>query len=567
MGETVSFKVYLKDVGSEDQAEVRRFVVDKEVSSSFTYLEEKLATVYPRLKNELFTVNWTDEEGDNVTIATDEELIIALTEMKGPLYKIQVLVKGGKKSEGAKKSGNMSGETHPNVTCDGCEKPVVGFRYKCMVCDDYDLCGNCDASGIHPGHNMMRIASPQVQFPQHFFKRLHKMQERAEQRSRCRQEKQENQAGEANADNDNQSHGGWFGGFGGAGRGRPGRGMFRGRGGARGGAGGQGPMGCGAFFPPGYMASWGADAGAFAGTFDAMMKGWQGPHAPQQPKKEEKKDEGEKETKQSSAEEKVHTKAHEEALNASRAAHEEAVNASHAAHAAHQAAMNAAQINMNAAMNNSEYLQNVGNYVAAALDPYGIDVQVDIETPDGRRQPAFSSSSSSSSFSHTDTKKTEDAPKEKNPESEKEKDLKNAAEDSNSLSSSDDEDWTVLKESPKVVNIPISVSDQPAEVLYATPDGTLYPDLPKEEPTATAPPAAVVVSAPAAAAAVPATTPNPPANPAAAPVSHPDPRIQVALQAMVNMGFTNEGGWLTNLLEAKNGDIGQALDVLQPVRK
>ena len=37
---------------------------------------------------------------------------------------------------------------------------------------------------------------------------------------------------------------------------------------------------------------------------------------------------------------------------------------------------------------------------------------------------------------------------------------------------------------PKEVVIPIKVSDKPAEVLYASPNGTLYPELPKEETSA-----------------------------------------------------------------------------------
>merc|ERR1711945_36269 len=87
--------------------------------------------------------------------------------------------------------------------------------------------------------------------------------------------------------------------------------------------------------------------------------------------------------------------------------------------------------------------------------------------------------------------------------------------------SDDDEDWTVVKDSK---------DEDKAQ--------TLYPSL-------------VETSQGAAAASTPETA----------------PRIQVALQAMMNMGFSNDGGWLTSLLEAKNGDIGKVLDILQPVKK
>jgi len=33
---------------------------------------------------------------------------------------------------------------HTNVTCDGCEKtPIIGIRFKCDTCCDYDLCLEC----------------------------------------------------------------------------------------------------------------------------------------------------------------------------------------------------------------------------------------------------------------------------------------------------------------------------------------------------------------------------------------------------------------------------------------
>ncbi|XP_029283086.1 sequestosome-1 [Cottoperca gobio] len=42
-----------------------------------------------------------------------------------------------------------------------------------------------------------------------------------------------------------------------------------------------------------------------------------------------------------------------------------------------------------------------------------------------------------------------------------------------------------------------------------------------------------------------------------------DPRLVESLSLMLSMGFTDEGGWLTRLLQAKNFDIGAALDTIQ----
>ncbi|KAK7486952.1 hypothetical protein BaRGS_00021768, partial [Batillaria attramentaria] len=52
--------------------------------------------------------------------------------------------------------------THPHVTCDACAMcPIMGPRYKCKVCDDYDMCENCFRSIKSHRHPFLRYTEPE----------------------------------------------------------------------------------------------------------------------------------------------------------------------------------------------------------------------------------------------------------------------------------------------------------------------------------------------------------------------------------------------------------------------
>merc|ERR1712038_405408 len=264
---------------------------------------------------------------------------------------------------------------------------------------------------------------------------------------------------------------------------------------------------------------------------------------------------------------------------------------------------------------------NVGNMVAAALDPFGINVQVDVEAPNGQRTTCQTSNSSMTTSSESsEEQKVENQEKETEvsvtkPEeaaSQKKEDTSEeiSAKEENVPTSvniqkddSDDDEFEFLSRSPEAKsptqsegkeinipieveqnidnnepklesqkgepskntpsapvklseeggarNVPIKVQDQPAKVYYAAPNGgSLYPELPKNESSPS-----VSTNGPAASSVQEQDSARPKETIGVA--KHKDPKIQVALQAMLNMGFTNDGGWLTQLLEAKDGDIGK----------
>jgi len=537
MADTVSYKGYLKVPTNQNEGpEVRRFMIDKSVSTSFEYLVEKIKTVFPSIRNKLVKISWIDEDGDNVIIGNDEELMIALTEMAGPLYKINITVKDVAGGCGNGADAGEAGEEHPGVNCDGCEGPVRGYRYKCLVCPDYDLCSVCERKKIHSGHNMIRMSSAQGTWPHHLFRKINRMQERMEQRAKTRTEEQMNGGGE---EDDEQRGGrdkqcGFQRGI--SGRTRIGNKIWN-------------------------------DLKMF-GAYPVPGSNLYG--------------EGNS-TRSNAASGEAAEKAAKEAETAAK---EAVANAKAIHEALHQAALASANTAGEGASTtgNQEYLRNFGNIVAMAMDPFGIDVDVSVETPDGVRTKVASTSATSTTTSTTtnDTAKTA-----AENTAEKNEDMKTEI-----ITVNDDEQMDTM-ESPQVVNIPISrevtqeksadehsvkenASDEEDWTIVKegskTPEASgsksgLYPDLPAQ--AASVPMEATEKETPADAATNDVTVENQQKQPAAdvTVAVHPDPKIQVALQAMMNMGFNNEGGWLATLLEAKEGDIGKVLDLLQPVKK
>ncbi|XP_068816174.1 sequestosome-1 isoform X3 [Struthio camelus] len=159
----LTVKAYL--LGKEEAArEIRRFSLPP--PARYQAIHDRVAELFQGLLRAgpppAFRMHYKDEDGDLIAFSSDEELELALPYVQDGVLRVYIKEKKECKREHRAQCSQEPPRdmVHPNVICDGCEGPVVGARFKCTVCPDYDLCSTCESKGIHKEHNMVMFQSP-----------------------------------------------------------------------------------------------------------------------------------------------------------------------------------------------------------------------------------------------------------------------------------------------------------------------------------------------------------------------------------------------------------------------
>ncbi|NXS26856.1 SQSTM protein, partial [Pomatostomus ruficeps] len=159
----LTVKAYL--LGKEETArEIRRFSLPP--PARYRAIYDRVAELFQGLLRAgpppAFRMYYKDEDGDLIAFSTDEELEMAMPYVRDGVFRVYIKEKKECKREHRSQCSQEPPRNmvHPNVICDGCEGAVVGTRFKCSVCPDYDLCSTCEGKGIHKEHSMVMFQSP-----------------------------------------------------------------------------------------------------------------------------------------------------------------------------------------------------------------------------------------------------------------------------------------------------------------------------------------------------------------------------------------------------------------------
>lgn len=149
----------------DGSSEYRRIGIPVLTSSTdvLSILREKLIELYPEINSSSngihFEFQYEDDIHGLVSANTSDGINEAARDQATRQQILRVFVKFVKDDGSTLK---LLPPKHVGVICDGCNRsPIIGIRYKCLECFDYDLCESCaDRQLIHAHHVLAKIRTP-----------------------------------------------------------------------------------------------------------------------------------------------------------------------------------------------------------------------------------------------------------------------------------------------------------------------------------------------------------------------------------------------------------------------
>ncbi|KRF77892.1 protein ref(2)P [Drosophila virilis] len=98
-----------------------------------------------------FRIYWIDSDSDEIDLSNQRDYVIFLAKCEKNMH-LHIAI-----------DDDLSNFiTHKGIECDSCKAcPLIGFRYRCMQCPNFDLCQACESAHKHPKHFMVRIPANQ----------------------------------------------------------------------------------------------------------------------------------------------------------------------------------------------------------------------------------------------------------------------------------------------------------------------------------------------------------------------------------------------------------------------
>ncbi|CAD8117268.1 unnamed protein product [Paramecium sonneborni] len=124
----------------------------KSQNPTLSDLRSHIQKIFPNIDLN-FKLTYNDQENDQITLSCQEDFQVLVDE---GIQTIKVFVITSQ----IPKSVPQDKMVHQTHTCDGCQtSPIIGSRFKCLECPDYDLCEECQVKNLHNHHQFFKIST------------------------------------------------------------------------------------------------------------------------------------------------------------------------------------------------------------------------------------------------------------------------------------------------------------------------------------------------------------------------------------------------------------------------